>query len=151
MGAAATKKIVRRDPEPRFTDQGINIWKVVSGDPTRHYVAVYQNSEDYGPEYYEYLGYEVEIAREGGPRFLAGRTAKMGEPVTMRGHVLMSCTGERKAEIDKYGPDGATGLEWLDEIDDRILDKKKGFDPGRGLKAPFLSFENETKMDGASV
>lgn len=154
MGAnqAKPKAPVRRDPDRRFADGATNVWRITNQDPTKHYVAVYESSAEFGVEAYEYMGYDIVIAREGGPSFFAGRTSKLGEPVRMRGHVLMSIDKAKKEEIDRIGPDGATGQALLDDIDSKILDHRKGgFDPGRGLRAQYISFENEIQEAPSGV
>lgn len=154
MGAAAvkTKAPVRQDPHQRVTDGEVrNVWKVINPDRTKHYVAVYENSEEFGVEAYEWMGYETVPFVEGGPRFLAGRTSKVGEPVRMRGHVLMAIDLDKKREIDAVGPDGVTGQRRLDQIDEQILDRRKGgIDPGRGLQASYIQFENNIQEAGGS-
>lgn len=149
MGAAAKREIqappVRRDPVPRRANGGFDKFRVMNCNPERHYVAVYKNSDDMGPEYFEALGYDIERLTEHGPRFLVGRGAKQGEPVECQGHVLMSCPNEVRQEIVANGADGVSGQNWVDEIDKKLL-KPGGIDAGRGLGAPYMSFENDTRI-----
>lgn len=66
-------------------------------DEKRHYVGVYAQDQD-SLARYEGEGYVVETLREGGPRYRGYSTAKEGEPVTFRGHILMSIDKEELAE-----------------------------------------------------
>lgn len=146
MGAAATKpKTVRVDPAQRPADRAFEQTKVLNADPDRVYAWVKVNGDDqYTPPFFEHMGYQVETMRPGGPRALVGRTAKDGEPILYMDTVLMSVSRERKLEIDREGPFGATGQEYLDHLDKRML-APKGYQPGAGERAPYLSFQNDSE------
>jgi len=81
----------RRDPEFRPTTGGFDGLKLLNKEPGKSYVAVDPNL-DHGEVYNDYVnrGYQPVIAKNGGPSFVAGKTAKEGNPVEVRGLVLMS-------------------------------------------------------------
>jgi hypothetical protein len=58
-------------------------------DPNRHYVGVYAQDGD-ALSRCEDVGYVVETVRQGGPKYSGFTTAKDGEPILFRGHILMS-------------------------------------------------------------
>jgi hypothetical protein len=130
--ARTQKTVVRKDPIKRHID-AVSPWNSIKGaDPERHYVWVNPNSE-MGLEYYEHLGYDVEEKRVGGPSVAGGRTTQDGQPITMRGHVLMSCDAETRERLVEVGPDGQGGQREIDRLEDRIIDKRSGMDPLRGM------------------
>lgn len=149
----------RKDPRRRHTD-GVNPWNYLKGrDPERHYVWVNKNSPspEYGPEGYEARGYVIEFRRPDGPQVLGGKTVREGEPLEMRGHVLMSLPNAEHAEIQQFGEDGNSGQEDADRIEDIIINKRGGFDPLRGVGVrgrsgmPFVSVENEIQRPQAEI
>jgi hypothetical protein len=140
----------RRDPKNRHIDASSNSWAAVRNrDPGKHYVLVSNAADDQGPDYYESMGYEVEVyGGANGVSLRGGRSTKeLGSPIEMRGHTLMSCSLERKAEIDQYGADGDAGQELADEVEQRLsLNKGRGRDALRGLGVQgeeYISFEKD--------
>jgi hypothetical protein len=124
----------RKDPRPaRLT--GVTDDVLINKDPKKHYVLAYLG-HDTGVPYYKTLGYEVERYREGGVAF-SGFECRPGEPMENRGALLMSIDAERRQEIEEYGPNGRTGQDLVDKIEDIIIDPRKtvGHDPQRGLHA----------------
>jgi hypothetical protein len=89
-------------------------------DPNRHYVLASEFGTEFGPEFYEGLGpegYIIEVATPDGPRFGAGKTSKMGEPIRYRGqHILVSCTKANHDHIVKYGDGVSIGQTGYDGI-----------------------------------
>lgn len=126
----------RKDPRPRHTDGAAPWAKLNNRDPHKHYVYVFEGDQEHGIAYYRSIGYQVEEHTKDGVAPMAGVTGKPGEPISMRGHTLMSCPMERRMEIEEYGPDGVTGQALADEIDGVILDKRGGIDHLRGLHGP---------------
>jgi hypothetical protein len=59
--------------------------------------------EDFNVEYYESIGYEVVKASKGGVRVKQGGKVTIGQPITWRGMVLMSCDKDRHDEIFNNG------------------------------------------------
>lgn len=119
MAAAASKKKngPRVDPKRRHV-QGISPWMTLKNrDPERVYVLAGVPGSEFGPEYFEALGYETEVRRPGGPHFAAGVTGKDGEPITYRGqHVLMSCSMEDYESRYEFGDGIAVGQAGYDQI-----------------------------------
>lgn len=83
----------RSDPESRPTTGGFEGLRLLNKDPGKEYVLVNTNTKD---TYYEYLnnGYRPVVSVEGGPSFVAGTTVQLGEPIEMRGCVLMEIDAE---------------------------------------------------------
>jgi len=137
--AKAQKKSVRIDPPSRPLDGGIPYFNVKDKDPTREYVWVYKAAgADFNVEHYEYLGWEVECYRTGGPRpaiMLAGKADKLnGQVIESRGNVLMSIAKDRHQEIIEQGDDGQSGQKRADQMDERLLDRSKQMrDTMRGI------------------
>lgn len=127
----------RQDPPSRPTD-GAAAWAQLrkpAGDD-QHYVYVYEGDPEHGPDYYKAIGYHPVEYEKGGVRPMAGKTGNSGDQIEMRGHVLMACSKERRAEIEQFGPDGVSGQALADAIDNRILDDRGGIDHLRGLGGP---------------
>lgn len=105
--APQARPVKRSDPKPR-QNSGIGAWtRLDRKDPTRWYIWVFKGDQHQGPDHYVALGYDVETQRPSGVLPIGGRlTRKDGDVIEWRGHVLMSCTLARKAEIDAYGEDG---------------------------------------------
>lgn len=139
----------RKDPRNRHLDGSATAWtQVINRDPNRHYVLVSVGADE-GPDWYESIGYQVDVyGGEKGLKLKGGKVNKtVGEPIEVRGHLLMSCSMERKEEIDRYGADGDSGQEHADEIERRLsLNKSRGRDALRGLGVrgeDYLSFESD--------
>ena len=138
--AEAQKKAVRIDPPQRSLDGGIPYFNVKGKDPEREYVWVYKAAgSDFNVEHYEYLGWEVESYRTGGPRpaiMLAGKAEKLnGQVIESRGNVLMSISKVRHQEIVENGDgNGGLGQSHADKLDARLLDRNKQMkDTMRGI------------------
>lgn len=127
----------RIDPRSRPPD-GARPWdKLVNADPDRHYVYVDPNSEMYGTDFYESIGYEQEVRTEGGVRPAVGKTkGDSGNAITVMHQILMSCPLEVKADLDRFGVGGSGGQERIDKIERKIL-KPGGIDGLRGMHGYF--------------
>jgi hypothetical protein len=145
----------RIDPPVQHVD-AVSPWALLENrDPTRHYV--YANASQAqvgGVQWYKMLGYRVERLEPGGVQPRGGATCEVGELITVMGNTLMSCTLERKAELDNYGYDGQSGQRAVGEIERQIVDPDDGIDASRGLygkHGPYYSVFNETKpLEGES-
>jgi hypothetical protein len=116
--AAKKNSQARKDPERRFHDVTAPYNRLKNRDPDRHYVYVHKACNELNPEYYESLGYEVELSREGGPKPTFGGASMLnGSTIEHRGHVLMSISKEAKAELDRVGPNGNTGYDLYDRLE----------------------------------
>lgn len=109
--------------------------------PDRKYVYVYKYDND-AMSSYELAGYELERHRQGGVKPMGGKTGKEGEPIEMRGMVLMSIDAAKHAEIELNGIDGDGGQARADQIERLIVDRR-GFDPLRGMRHGYMSVQNE--------
>ena len=143
----------RRDPPPRRIDRQASWGAIKGGDPTKHYVWVYKASQHGGIGYYENMGYEVEVVREGGPTCIAQRKARSeGQPVEFMDNVLMSID---KALLEE---DYQAGQAEVDEMERRIIAPGGGVDTLRGVQglrgrdgSAVLSFENKTSAPQVEV
>lgn len=114
-------------------------------DPNRSYVWAPEHGT-YDVGYYQSLGYDVEILREGAVRPVRMGRGKKGEPIMQLGQVLMSCPKEFRDEMD------AAGQRELDEIERKIYDKsfprnqvrEAGISTRGRSGDEVLLFENET-------
>lgn len=130
----------RNDPKPRNMN-GLMAWnRLVGNDPSRHYVWVSLNAPFFGTEYYEGLGYDIEYWREGCAKPAAdGRKdlkelIKGGGPIQRSGHVLMSCPKETREEIEQFGPDGDSGQDLADKIENALIKDDSQVDLMRGIR-----------------
>ena len=70
------------------------------------------------------------------------KTGNPGDPITVMGCVLMSCSKERWAEIEQFGDYGETGQAAADALEQRILDRRAGVvDLMRGLHGAKLGID----------
>ena len=65
----------RKNPRPRHTDGAAPWAKLEARNPNMHYVYVYENDQDYGPDYYASIGYDPVEYSKTGVRPKAGKTA----------------------------------------------------------------------------
>lgn len=129
----------RRDPESRFHDVTASWCRLKNKDPSRRYIAP---TKDQVP-YYEELGYELELAREGG--IVPFGKSEPGSVIERRGHVFMSIPNERWEELQRRGDDGVSGQELHDKIEDRMIKNRGQRDPLRGHRGQiYLVTEDET-------
>lgn len=135
--AVQTTGRVRKDPRPRHRaggqsqlKDGTPAWlRLLGKEEGRKYVYVYlAGSGTNSVEYYESLGYRAEkFGGEKGLRFAGGRTArKVGDEMTFRGLLVMSCDAETAAELELNGDDGVTGQALADEYEGLIYKKRVG-------------------------
>lgn len=117
--------------------------KLTNQDPSRVYALPYKGDDSVAD--YEAMGYRIEERTPDGVNFLHGKTSRIGQPLEMRGHVLMSIDKSTHQDIVQHGPDGNTGQEYADLIDSKIIDRSGGIphDPSRGLHG--YEVHNETK------
>jgi hypothetical protein len=150
MPVAKKKKLIaRKDPKSRPMN-GAQAWGALRNpDPTKKYVAVYMNDDNQGPEYYSWMGY-TPVEQEAGEDALqwkGGKTVTVGDQLINRGHMLMEIDKDKADDIAQYGPDGVSGQENADAIDEQILDKRGGIDQLRGLhgmgREVGFKFEND--------
>ena len=154
MASAAKSKPVaraRKDPPARALD-GVSPWaRLENKTPGRHYVLIHSTTAGQVEEYI-YNGYEAEVWKTGGVR-IAGFRGKppFGEEMLTRGMLVMSCSAERKAEIDDVGVDGNTGWDLAEQVEDHILDRSVGKDLLRGIGAGVMAVENTTKRNVTEI
>lgn len=142
----------RRDPRARNIDGSSTAWTAIKNrDPEKHYVLVSVAAEEHGPDWYESIGYSVEVyGGEDGISLKGGRSTKdKGSPIEMRGHLLMSCPLETKERIEREGPDGDSGQLEADRVEKLLsLNRNKGSgrDTLRGIGIrgeDYIEFENQ--------
>lgn len=144
----APTSLPRRDPKRRHVD-GASPWsRLQHRNPKKHYVFASLTNQETGQAYYEQLGYEIERMPDKGTPGVqpwAGCTSKPGEPIEVRGHVLMSISTDKRREIDLYGADGDGGQALVDAIEERIIDREAGGVDGlRGMRTRYMDVTNET-------
>ena len=126
----------RRDPQkrPPHFDGSADWTRLKNKDPERRYVGIYLSDED-ALRRYEGMGYEPCVNTKGGVTWAFGNVAE-GAPLERRGYAIYSISKKRHDEIERFGPDGQSGQAWADEIENRIIDKRKGvLDLLRGSRA----------------
>lgn len=104
--AQTTKRgIKREDPPPRPVEQTANRGFLEGHDPGKHYVWVSEvNDPTINVGYYKHLGYRIAQYDPSEARPTIGyQEYQQGDPIKSMGMVLMECTIERKAELDKAG------------------------------------------------
>lgn len=132
------KNDTRVDPPRKSAGTVLRATALQHQDPEKNYVWASLTNPIQGipaVDYYENIGYDVELHKPGGVVSGLGRTArerKQGQRIEQYGCVLMSCSLERKAEIDQFGADGDGGQQAADRLEDRYL-KKGGRDLLRGM------------------
>jgi len=131
-----SKAPVRRDPRHARHIDGTSPWmQLINKRPDRVYKAIDKNDQMYGVAYYEMIGYVIEKV-ESGPnalRFAAGKTGRPGDDLENFGHVIMSVSQERADEIEQYGVTGDGGQNEANLVEQRIVNKRGGYDPLRGI------------------
>lgn len=128
----AATRAGRSDPRARHLsgnaigrDGQPNWLKLVNADPNRVYVMPYKagNETDYVSHLLS-LGYVIEKYSTDGPKPKALHASHhIGEPIEVRGHVLMSIEKERAEEIARTGENGNGGLDLADAMELKIRRK----------------------------
>lgn len=139
----------RIDPVSRTPSGARQLDAIVGKDPRRHYVLVNPNDEWTGVGHYEEKGYEIEIARPGGPRPRV-RSVADGGKVMVGNQILMSCSmetwkehfdeGQRIADIIATKLDRGKKRKRIDVAED-------GSVGGRESKLPDIAFESDTESE----
>lgn len=108
-------------PRTRPTHEAAHDGSLINSDPQRKYVLVPRNDEHpLNYQYYQNMGYEIEICKPGGVRIRMGSPVKDGQPLQMRELVLMSCDLKTAQKIFEEGPNGLTGQKYYDNMMARI-------------------------------
>lgn len=108
-------------PRSRPVHEAMHDGKLINPDPQKKYCLVPKSDEHpMNYQYYQSLGYEVEIAAPKGVRIHMGSPAKDGSPLCMRELVLMSCSIENAQKLFESGPNGMTGQKYYDNLMSRI-------------------------------
>jgi len=141
MQATRARQKKRKKPDKRHDPRsrklvGAEGWtEIKNKDPNRKYVWVDANNKDKGPDYYYAIGYEFETLRKDGPKPINGRTVENeGERITMMGNNLMSIDVESWDYIQEFGEGGNTGQAMWDELEQKIVSRREGLDPLRGIR-----------------
>jgi hypothetical protein len=112
--APAPKRGIRReDPPPRPVEQTANRGFLEGHDPGKHYVWVSEvNDPTINVGYYKHLGYSIAQYDPSEARPTIGyHEYKQGDAIKSLGMVLMECSLERKAALDKVGWDKADQIQ----------------------------------------
>lgn len=136
----------RKDPAKARVDRSLQMGGIKNNDPSKKYVWAYKASQYGGVGYYENLGYDIEVVRDGGPYCVSVRkNIANGSPIEWMDNVLMSISLADIAEIE------AEGQRDADDMDARILSKSSVVDGLRGISgirgrdhSPVMSLENGT-------
>lgn len=108
-------------PKSRPVHEAMHDGKLINGDPQKKYCLVPKNDEHpLNYQYYQSLGYEIEVATPKGVRIHMGSPAKDGQPLCMRELVLMSTSLENSQKLFESGPNGMTGQGYYDKLMSRI-------------------------------
>jgi hypothetical protein len=112
--------------------------KLKNKNPAKVYRAAALADREWGLSRYKAMGWKVEPYE--GPdvpnclQFVGGQTCEPGGPLESMGHVIVSMSAEKYAEVVLNGEDGASGQAGADEIEDQIVDRRSGVrDLVRGL------------------
>lgn len=130
VATSGRRGIKRDDPPPRPVEQTANRGFLEGQDPGKHYVWVSEvNDPTINISYYRHLGYSVAQYDPSEARPALGNMdgIKQGDPIKAMGMVLMECPVERKREIDEKGPEGKSGWEAFQRIEDNI--RQRDLDP----------------------
>jgi hypothetical protein len=120
--AQTPKRPRREDPPPRPVEQTANRGYLEGRDPGKHYVWVSEvNDPTINVGYYKSLGYSIAQYDPSEARpSLGWQEYRQGDPIKSMGMVLMEIPIERKAELDRTGPDGRGGWDQAARIEEVI-------------------------------
>lgn len=127
------KRVKREDPPPRPVEGTANRGYLEGHDPGKHYVWVSEvNDPTINPAYYKSLGYQISQydPDEARPTLGWNDGIKQGDPIRTMGMVLMECSAERKAELDRGGWDRADRIEETirnREVDPLSVEERRAF------------------------
>lgn len=108
-------------PRSRPVHEARHNGTLIGADPKKKYCLVSKLDENpMNYQYYESMGYEIEVAKPGGVRIHMGSPAKDGQPLCMREMVLMSTSEENAQKLFEVGPNGMTGQKYYDTMMARI-------------------------------
>lgn len=143
----AKKGIRREDPPPRPVEQTANRGFLQGSDPSKHYVWVSEvNDPTINVAYYQSQGYKIAQFDPSEARpSLGWNEYKQGDPIKSMGMVLMECSIERKAEIDRVGWERASQIEDAirnREIDELSPEERRGF---RGITSVRMPQDDRRK------
>lgn len=150
----AKKPPTRLDPKKVRAINGTGQWAtgLKNQRADRKYVLASKSDTLMGVEYYEALGYEVELAKPGvnALKFVAGKTCREGQPLESFGHVCMSMSLADWEHMEEFGVSGDTGQNRASLLEQRML-SKRGFTrditqgvPGIGQ---YLGVRNESVLE----
>ncbi len=114
--------IKREDPPPRPVEGIANRGYLQGSDPGKHYVWVSEvNDPTINVGYYKHLGYrQSQYDPDEAHPTIGYQEYQQGDAIKSMGMVLMECSLERKAALDKVGWDKASNIE--DTIRHRDID-----------------------------
>ncbi len=136
----------RNDPAPRATrGRRAGTFDLKNQDPNKVYKWVFLAIDEMGVDYMMGLDYETEKMSKDGVQLVGKSRLKMGEEIVRQGYQLMSTSKDNAEDIRQFGPQGDTGQDEADRIMKKIITKRGGSDPlrGIGLSPRHASVENE--------
>lgn len=154
MSASRIQTKLRKDPVRRHVDGAKGASMLIGEDPNKFYVFAYRADQTTGEQYYLDRGYtHCIMPKEGesGVRPSRGRSTKPGEPIEWMGHVLMCIDRAKRMEIEQHGDEECGGQDWIDQVEERIVDKSLGgLDGLRGLQTRY-AYVKENSITPASA
>ncbi len=116
------RAIKREDPPARPVEQTANRGFLGGQDPGKHYVWVSEmNDPTINVGFYKAQGYQIaQFDPDEAKPTIGYMEYQQGDAIKAMGMVLMECSKERKAELDKVGWDKANRIE--DTIRNREVD-----------------------------
>jgi len=121
----------RKDPPRRPTDALTPYNAVKHPKEGFHYVLVSKDGKDAASvEYYEMLGWTPVIYAGKDSTQLGWGKWRENQPVENMGQILMEMDDERWQELEKYGMNGQTGQNQIDQLAAQI-GTRGGIDPVR--------------------
>jgi hypothetical protein len=108
-------------PRTRPTHEAGHDGQLKNADPNKKYIlAPKDENHPFSYQYYESIGYTLELAAKDGVKIILGTTPIIGKPLEWRGHALLSCSKEHANKLFLEGPTGMTGQNYYDGLMSQI-------------------------------
>jgi hypothetical protein len=134
---------VRSDPIDRRIDGSTGWDRLIHRDPNKHYVLVMKTNQDFGPDLYESLGYNMErwSGQPDGLNIQGGKISrKKGDLLEVRGQVVMSIPLEQWKRLQEVGEDGQGGQILAAQLEKQIDASQLGPEMTRGISPQYVKF-----------
>lgn len=104
-------------PRTRPVHQAAHSGQLKNADPNKKYVMAPSNeNHPFGYQFYESMGYKIEICEKDGVRIELGTKPVIGKPLEWAGNYLLSTSKENAERIFLEGPTGSTGQLYYDKL-----------------------------------